>query len=296
MSSLEEFLVTTTYYDKCSSCGKRMRRPKTAVCEAKCRDCRRANPRSRLELELTRYGVDLVWYEKTLEEQGGGCGLCGRKPSPTRRLCVDHDHSCCPQRQRSCGKCVRGLLCPRCNSGLEETWSRRAEIGTWLRRSFRTVVCFDLDSTLADTSHRQPMIPDIKAGLKTWEDYSLACSGDSVMEAPALVARILYQKHLIHVVSGRDSVAASLTEKWLWRNGIPVDVLSLRPAGDDTPNGERKASYVRQLQEDGFEVELFIDDWPENAAVIRELTGVPVLVVNPCYPDRPAWGTNGSSV
>jgi hypothetical protein len=30
---------------------------------------------------------------------------------------VDHDHACCPG-TRSCGKCIRGMLCNRCNTGL----------------------------------------------------------------------------------------------------------------------------------------------------------------------------------
>lgn len=41
------------------------------------------------------------------------CGSCGS----TEKLCVDHDHGCCPgERARSCGKCVLGYLCWRCNS------------------------------------------------------------------------------------------------------------------------------------------------------------------------------------
>ncbi len=31
---------------------------------------------------------------------------------------VDHDHSCCPTKKRSCGSCTRELLCRLCNLGL----------------------------------------------------------------------------------------------------------------------------------------------------------------------------------
>lgn len=78
----------------------------------------KSSPEVRLNAYLRRtYGLTLVEYEAMLAAQGGACKTCGEVPEEGRRLAVDHDHSCCPG-QRSCGACVRSLLCIRCNSVL----------------------------------------------------------------------------------------------------------------------------------------------------------------------------------
>jgi hypothetical protein len=62
-----------------------------------------------------RYGISVEDYEAKLAAQNKQCKLCpATQDSYERRLCVDHDHDCCPG-QRSCGKCLRGILCANCN-------------------------------------------------------------------------------------------------------------------------------------------------------------------------------------
>lgn len=46
----------------------------------------------------------------------GKCSICS-KELVLGKFTIDHDHACC-DREGSCGKCIRGLLCPLCNLGL----------------------------------------------------------------------------------------------------------------------------------------------------------------------------------
>lgn len=65
-----------------------------------------------------RYGISLDEFEELLRIQGGRCAICPVEVvADGRRLAIDHDHRCCPG-TISCGKCIRGILCPNCNRGL----------------------------------------------------------------------------------------------------------------------------------------------------------------------------------
>ena len=63
------------------------------------------------------YGLTQEKYQEMIK---GGCDICKRTDV---RLNVDHDHACCkPQgkggHEKTCGKCVRGVLCQNCNAAL----------------------------------------------------------------------------------------------------------------------------------------------------------------------------------
>ena len=60
------------------------------------------------------YNISLEQYNVLLEQQNHSCAICGGTNKNGKVLAVDHDHSCCPG-GRSCGECVRGLLCNDCN-------------------------------------------------------------------------------------------------------------------------------------------------------------------------------------
>ena len=81
--------------------------------------------RSRIDREQNRerhkaqrlwrqYHITQEQYDAMLEAQNWGCAICGGVNSNGKALAVDHDHRCGPGK-KSCGKCVRGLLCIPCN-------------------------------------------------------------------------------------------------------------------------------------------------------------------------------------
>jgi Recombination endonuclease VII len=80
-------------------------------------DCvKKAESRKRT---LKAKGLSVEQYDQLLSDQGGICAICGGPQTSYSRLFfdIDHDHECCPG-AKTCGKCIRGLLCHPCNMGL----------------------------------------------------------------------------------------------------------------------------------------------------------------------------------
>jgi hypothetical protein len=84
---------------------------------------RRNNPNKVRNSRLKhKFSLTSAAYDAMLSTQNGVCAICGQPETMMRRgqvvaLSVDHDRTCCPT-ERSCGSCIRGLLCYSCNTGI----------------------------------------------------------------------------------------------------------------------------------------------------------------------------------
>lgn len=99
---------------RCSKCDRLLPKTKFAVNKQsasgrdwKCKDCHRKAYSAKV------YNLPEEEYETILALQGNRCAIC-RVP-PYEQFCIDHDRSCCPKKG-SCGLCVRGILCRKCNT------------------------------------------------------------------------------------------------------------------------------------------------------------------------------------
>ena len=95
---------------KCKSCvyksNKKLKFKDLSKHKQKCREYKRTQC-------LQFYGVDEIWFENKLREQGNRCAICGcyqhENMTIERKFSVDHCHRT---------GINRGLLCCRCNAGL----------------------------------------------------------------------------------------------------------------------------------------------------------------------------------
>jgi hypothetical protein len=61
------------------------------------------------------FGLSPESFEEMKKAQDDSCAVCEKTFERTPH--VDHNHACCPG-IKSCGNCIRGLLCHHCNAGL----------------------------------------------------------------------------------------------------------------------------------------------------------------------------------
>lgn len=101
--------VSQMKLSECLICGGNMDTARTyQYCSDKC------NTRA---YSLRHYwNIAPETFRSTVDSQNNCCVICA-KDLTSSKLHIDHDHSCC-DKNGSCGKCIRGMLCSNCNWGL----------------------------------------------------------------------------------------------------------------------------------------------------------------------------------
>lgn len=141
-NDMEGFLSIEGTTKKCTGCGEQKDFVKffksnvtIAGYSRRCIDCDRkfrGTQEQRRAITLKYYyNMTPAEYANRVAAQSGLCEGCGSPPPEGDYLHIDHDHNCC-ESSKSCGRCIRGLLCGSCNRALGLLKDNRKTLGSLL--------------------------------------------------------------------------------------------------------------------------------------------------------------------
>ena len=99
------------------------------------RESPESRKKSNRKYRISSYGLSQEQFDRLLAAQLQTCGMCHEPFEQGQLIHVDHDHACCRGKNRSCGKCIRGLLCHTCNIALGHIERRFAMARAYLDSS-----------------------------------------------------------------------------------------------------------------------------------------------------------------
>jgi phosphoglycolate phosphatase-like HAD superfamily hydrolase len=137
------------------------------------------------------------------------------------------------------------------------------------------VYIFDLDGTLADTTHRQHFI----AGpSKDWDAFFEACDKDPPIQHVCEIARLLKQRHDLLFVSGRSDQVELKTRVFLIENIAPNPILYMRKRNDYRPDEIIKGEMLDRILAEGYAPIAVFDDRAKVCKMWRA-RGIPCFQV-----------------
>ncbi len=139
----------------------------------------------------------------------------------------------------------------------------------------KPIVICDMDGTLADLTHRLPILESKPVDYdKFFERQSY---DPPYPEVVAAMQRLAVENDIV-IVSGRSDKFSHLTYKWLKDWGVPFKVILMRRGGDHRPDDQIKEELLKLLPKDKI-VEIW-DDRPRVIAMWRS-HGLKVNAVHP---------------
>lgn len=147
-----------------------------------------------------------------------------------------------------------------------------------------TSVTFDIDSTLADTTHRKHMINTDDREATDWTAYARACADDLATDVVTLT-RLLHPLHRIFLVTARPEAAEAETRAWLREHGVAYDALIMRDRDTERLSPTEWKVCAIQAIDRLFPVKLHVDDWFGVGEAVRQRLSIPTMIVRIYAPD-----------
>ena len=145
----------------------------------------------------------------------------------------------------------------------------------------RRAVVVDIDGVLADAQGRQH---HLSWDRRDWDAFFDACGDDPVVDEVRTLLALLDVSLVVLLVTARPLRVRDLTLSWLEDHGLRWDLLVMRPAEEHAPAVVFKRDEVDGLRDEGFVLELALEDDPRNRDMYQA-AGVPCLYVHSGYYD-----------
>jgi phosphoglycolate phosphatase-like HAD superfamily hydrolase len=134
---------------------------------------------------------------------------------------------------------------------------------------------FDVDGVVADVRHR---LHHLTRRPKDWNRFFAAAGRDPALPAGVELALEYAQSHVLVWLTGRPEHLRAVTSSWLARQGLPNELLFMRPSTDRRPAREFKVAQLALLGKESV-IDVVVDDDPEVVTRLRTL-GWPVLLAD----------------
>jgi phosphoglycolate phosphatase-like HAD superfamily hydrolase len=130
---------------------------------------------------------------------------------------------------------------------------------------------FDLDGTLADTTHREHLRED-----GDWDSYFKACKWD-IPHYPVveMIRSLLSAGNVVELWTGRSDIVKEDTLAWLTMVGLLDLTVRMRSAGDTRDDYDLKLEWWSQ---ETIKPDMFVDDREQIIDALKE-HGIPCMRV-----------------
>lgn len=131
------------------------------------------------------------------------------------------------------------------------------------------LICFDIDGTLADLSHR---VHFWQQKPKNWDMFKSEMVNDALIKPIVAIARTMHQGgHDVILCTGRSEDTRDMTETWLSNHGITFDKMYMRAEKDYRSDDIVKDLLLAHIVIDwGQKPDIWFDDRPRVVKMLRE--------------------------